>query len=172
MIEFEDSPFQTYFAGDAVVPAGPSAAPAAYADHAEICRTYFSSLPEDRAGFRYVPDKWCVKQVVGHITDSNLIFLYRLLAIARGETIPLPGFDENAYVDNAPFESQSWRSVLEAYRAVAAACGALISGLDAAAWSRRGCANGIRITPLQLLSVLIGHERHHIRVLKDRYGLR
>ncbi|HKP94626.1 MAG TPA: DinB family protein [Fibrobacteria bacterium] len=169
MIELKDSPFWKYFTEDVDAPENPAAA---YADHAEICRTYFSSLPESKSAYRYAPGKWSVKQVVGHVTDANLVFLYRLVAIARGETNPLPGFDENAYADNAPHDSQAWRAVLDGYRGVAQAAGALISGLDAAAWSRSGCANGTRLTPRDMLWVLIGHERHHIRTLKERYGLK
>jgi uncharacterized damage-inducible protein DinB len=168
MIELKDSPFWKYFTEDVDAPENPAAA---YADHVEICRTYFASIPESKATLRYAPEKWSVKQVVGHITDANLIFLYRLVAIARGETNALPGFDENTYADNAPFDSLAWRAVLEGYRGVAQAAAGLISGLDARAWSRSGCANGVRLAPRDMLWVLIGHERHHIRVLKERYGL-
>src|SRR4051812_10110392 len=118
MIELKDSPFWKYFTEDVDAPENPAAA---YADHAEICLTYFSSLPEGKASFRYAPGKWSVKQLVGHVTDANLVFLYRLVAIARGEIKPLPGFDENTYADNAPFDSLAWRTVLDSYRGVAQA---------------------------------------------------
>ncbi len=169
MLELKDSFFWKYFGEDAAVPDNPAAA---HADHAEICLTYFASIPESQSGSRYAPEKWSVKQVVGHITDANLIFLYRLVAIARGETQPLPGFDENAYMERASFDSLSWRAVLEGYRGVAQASAALISGMDPAAWGRVGCAAGTRIASRDLVWVLIGHERHHIRMLKERYGIR
>jgi hypothetical protein len=168
MIEFKESFFARYVADEGLAPANPAAA---YADHAEFCLTYLASLPEGKAAYRYAPDKWSVKQVVGHFTDTSFIHLYRLTVIARGETQALPGFDENLYAENAPYDSMSWRAVLEAYRGVTQAALGLVSALDPAAWERRGCANDTRITPEQLIRVLIGHERHHIRVLKERYGL-
>ena len=168
MIELKDSSFRKYFTEDVDAPENPAAA---YADHAEICLTYFSSLPESKSAYRYAPEKWSVKQLVGHLTDANLIFLYRLIAISRGETQTLPGFDENPYADNSPYDSLGWRAVLDAYRGVGQAAGALISGLDTAAWSRSGNVIGVRMTPRDMLWVLIGHERHHIRILKERYGL-
>lgn len=168
MIDFVGSPFWRNYLLGSDEPAEPIAA---FAAHAEICGTYFSSLPEAKSIHRYAPEKWSVKQVLGHVTDSNLIFTYRFLSIARGETQPLPGFDENAFVANAAFESMSWRDILDNYRAVSRATAGFISGFDGAAWSRQGCANDTRITPLQMLRVLMGHERHHVRTLKERYGL-
>ncbi len=168
MIELKDSPFWRYWTED---PQGTGDPADAYAHHAEICGTYFSSLPESKAGYRYAPGKWTVREVVGHLTDANLIFLYRLVCIARGEQNALPGFEENDYVANAMFDSLPWRSVLEAYRGVSLAASGLLAGIHGAAWDRSGCANGVRMKPREMLWVLIGHERHHIRTLKERYGL-
>ncbi|MDQ3001694.1 MAG: DinB family protein [Fibrobacterota bacterium] len=168
MIDIKDSPFWKHFLqGDG----GPSEPVAAFAAHADICGTYFAGIPEGRGDFRYAPEKWSVKQVVGHLTDANLVFLYRLVCISRGEPKSLPGFDENAYVDNARFDSQSWRHILEGYRAVALTTATLIDGLDRTAWERMGAANDVRLTPQNMLWVLMGHERHHIRILKERYGI-
>ncbi|MEO7424778.1 MAG: DinB family protein [Fibrobacteria bacterium] len=172
MLDLKDSPFWKYFSEASPVPQNPAAALAAFTDHAEICRTYFASIPESKAGSRYAPEKWSVKQVVGHIADCNLVFLYRLVAIARGENQTLPGFDEGVYMANSPYEAMSWKAVLESHRGVSQAAGALLAGLDEAAWSRSGCAAGTRLAPRDLLGVIIGHERHHIGVLKDRYGIR
>ncbi|MEO6094845.1 MAG: DinB family protein [Fibrobacteria bacterium] len=168
MIEFKDSPFwKNYLEGGE----GPADPMAAWNAHAEICATYFASTPEAKAGFRYAPEKWSVKQVLGHITDCNLIFLYRLTCIARGETQSLPGFDENAYMAHSRFDALTWRSLLETYRAVGQVVTGIVAGFDPAAWSRPGCANDTRITAEEMLRVLMGHERHHIRTLRDRYGL-
>ncbi len=168
MIELKDSLFWERYLKSGDDPVDPIAA---WQAHAEICGTYFASVPESKSGLRYAPEKWNVKQVVGHITDSNLIFLYRLTCIARGETQPLPGFDENAYMANAPFESLTWRAVLDTYRAVALSITGFTAGLDAAAWARAGCANDTRLTVKEMLRVLMGHERHHIGTLKERYGI-
>lgn len=168
MIEFKDSPFMRYFAGDAGAPEDPAEA---YSRHAEIFSTYLTSIPEAKAGFRYQPGKWTVREVVGHVTDADLIFLYRTVSIARGEAQALPGFDEDAYVANAVFDRQPWRVMVRTWQGISAAIGGMAAGLDREAWSRSGCANGVRITPREMLWVLIGHERHHMRTLKERYGI-
>lgn len=168
MIELKDSPYWKNYRLGLNEPGEPMAA---FAAHAEICGTWLASVPESKADFRYAPDKWSVKQVVGHVTDANLIFLYRILSIGRGETQSLPGFDENIYAANASFDSMSWRQVLEGHRAVTQAAGAIIAGFDGTAWARSGCANDVRLTPKDMLWVLMGHERHHIGTLKERYDI-
>jgi len=169
MIEFKDSGFyKNYVAFDDA----PATHPAeAYARHSEICSTYLSSLPESKTGYRYAEGKWSVREVVGHITDTSLIFLYRTVCIARGEIQPLPSFEENDYAAAAGYDSLSWRAVLDAWKGVGQAARGLIAGIDSAGWDRVGTAAGVRITPSQMLQALIGHERHHILVLKERYGL-
>jgi len=169
MIEFKDSGFyKNYVAFDDA----PTASPVeAYARHSEICQAYLSSLPETKAGHRYAEGKWTVREVVGHITDTSLIFLYRTVCIARGERQPLPSFEENEYAAAGGYDSLSWRAVLDAWKGVGQAARGLIAGIDSAGWERTGIAAGVRITPAQMLRALIGHERHHIQVLKERYGL-
>jgi hypothetical protein len=169
MIEFKDSGFyKNYLAGD---DAGADHPAEAYARHAEICHTYLSSLPESKAGYRYAEGKWTVREVVGHVTDANLVFLYRTVCIARGERQPLPGFEEDDYAAAAGYGSLNWRAVLDAWKGVSQAVRGLIAGIDSSGWARAGTAAGVRITPAEMLRVLIGHERHHILVLKERYGL-
>lgn len=168
MLEYKDSPFMRYSTGDEIAASDPAEA---YARHAEICGIYFSGLPEAKAGYRYAPGKWTVREVVGHLADADLIFLYRLVCIARGEKKELPGFEENEYVATADFDALPWRAVLESWRGVSAAISGLLAGIDAEGWKRMGVANGTRLTPRDMLSTLMAHERHHIRVLKERYGL-
>ncbi len=143
----------------------------AYLQHAEICSAYLSGLSEAKAGHRYAPGKWSVREVVGHLTDADLVFLYRIVCLARGETQPLPGFEEDAYVAVGEFDQRPWRGMLDAWRGVSQAASGLIAGIPAQAWDREGNANGTRLTPRQMLAVLMGHERHHLRVLREKYGL-
>lgn len=157
-----------YFAGDADAPANPAEA---YSHHAEIFGTYLASIPEGKAGFRYAPGKWSVRQLVGHVTDADLVFLYRAVSIARGEHKPLPGFEEDEYVANADFDSQPWRTLLDTWRGVSQAIAGMTVGFDAQAWARVGAANGVCMTAREMIWVLIGHERHHMRTLKERYDL-
>jgi uncharacterized damage-inducible protein DinB len=169
MTEFNESSFYKNYASKeeplSVAPAE------AYARHAEIWGTYLSSLPESKAGHRYADGKWSVREVVGHITDTSMIFLYRTVCIARGEKAPLPSFEENDYAAVAGYDSMSWRAVLDAWKGVSLAASGLLPSIDAEGWGRLGIAAGVRLTPRDMLRSLMGHERHHFRVLKERYGL-
>lgn len=167
MLELKDSFWKDYLAD---IPRPADAVPA-YAAHAEEGRTFFAGIPSAKADFRYAPEKWSVRDLAGHITDAHLVFLYRILCISRGDANLLPGFDENEYVRAAARSAVPWEAVLEGYLGVSHAIAAVIARIPAGDWEKRGNANGVSLTALDMLRVLIGHERHHIRVLKERYGL-
>jgi uncharacterized damage-inducible protein DinB len=130
-----------------------------------------ASIGEEKAGYRYAPDKWSIKQVVGHMTDAERVFSYRLVAIARGEQQSLPGFEENDYVDNANFEALSFSELVEGFATTRRAMTALVRSLDAEAWKRRGVANNNPISARAIAWITAGHERHHLNVLRERYGV-
>ena len=129
------------------------------------------SIDEEKASFRYTPDKWSVKGVVGHFTDAERIFTYRALAIARGEKKSLPAFDENAYASAADFDRRSMRDLADDYDAARRSTVAFFKSLSEEAWSRSGVANEVAVDVRGLAYITIGHERHHLRVLRDRYGV-
>jgi len=128
-----------------------------------------SSLDEQRATHRYAEGKWSVKEVIGHVTDAERVFGYRALCIARGETSSLPGFDENAYMKYANFDAWRLGDLAEAYALVRRSNIVLFRNFDDATWDRRGIANNNPITVRALAYVLAGHERHHLKVLRERY---
>ena len=128
-----------------------------------------AKVSEEKAAFRYAPDKWSIKQVVGHVTDAERVFAYRLMSIARGESKSLPGFDENDYVRNANFDELSFAELVEGLAATRRATLALIRGLSDEAWTRAGTANEKPTTVRAVAYTLLGHERHHLRVLRERY---
>ncbi len=128
-------------------------------------------LDDAAARFRYAPGKWSVKEILGHICDSERIFSYRLLRIARADATPLPGFDENAYVPPAEFDARPLAELLREFQAVRACTVALVEGLPAAAWERRGQASGKAISTRALAYIMVGHLTHHLRVLRERYRL-
>jgi hypothetical protein len=127
---------------------------------------------EGRASYRYAEGKWTVREVVGHLADAERVFAYRLMRIARGDTTPLPGFDENDYVRAAGFERRPLADVVADWTAVRRSTLSLASGLDPAAWERRGTANDATISARALLYITAGHTEHHLGILKTRYGLR
>ncbi len=130
-----------------------------------------SPLDDERAKARYAPDKWSVKEVLGHLADSERIFSYRLLRIARNDATPLPGFDENAYVPAGEFDTRPLASIIAELRALRASTIALMEGVGADAWARRGQASGKSISARALAYIIAGHMTHHTRVLRERYHL-
>lgn len=137
----------------------------------DATRAIFGTVDETKAGYRYAPGKWSVREVLGHLTDAERIFTYRLLCVARGELAPLPGFDEQAYVPTSGADRRTLASLLAEFVAVRGATIALVDGLSPEAWTRRGNANGQEITPRALAYIVAGHERHHMETLRSRYGV-
>ena len=128
-------------------------------------------LSDSDAMYRYAHDKWSVKEVVGHLCDIERIMAYRALRIARGDQTPLPSFDENAYVPVGKFDSRSLADLVGELRTARAATLSLLRTFDAEAWRRRGTASGKPVSVRALAYMIPGHERHHVEILKTRYGL-
>jgi hypothetical protein len=131
----------------------------------------FGSLDEKAALARYAPGKWSVKEVLGHLTDAERIFSYRLLRISRGDQTPLPGFDEKVYVPAGRFESRPLRSLVDEFRSVRESTRALMHGVPFESWANRGEASGNPISARALAYIIAGHVTHHLGVLRERYGL-
>jgi uncharacterized damage-inducible protein DinB len=134
-------------------------------------RALLASITEDRANYRYAPDKWSIKQVVGHLVDTERVFAYRALRIARGDRTPIEGFEQDDYVRNGPFEHGTLADLAEEYAAVRDATVRLLRALDQAAWMRTGVANKNEVTVRALAYIIAGHELHHRRILEEKYLL-
>ncbi|KMP27855.1 DinB superfamily protein [Bacillus wiedmannii] len=119
--------------------------------------------------FRYGPTKWSIKEVLGHIADTERIMAYRLLSIARGETAELPGYNDDMYVLRAAFDKQSMQVLLENLIVVRQSTLYLLRILDKEAWLQRGYANNSEVTVRALAYIIAGHELHHVQSLKERY---
>jgi len=121
------------------------------------------------ADFRYAPEKWSAKEVLGHVCDTERVFAYRALRISRADATPLAGFDENEYTRNAPFAHCPLAEIIEDYIAVRRATITLLRNLDGSAWIRRGSANNNPISVRALGYIIAGHELHHRRILERKY---
>lgn len=128
-----------------------------------------TSLDDVKAAYRYAEGKWSVKQVVGHFIDAERIFAYRALAIGRGETQPLPGFDEDEYVRNAGFDAWRIGDLAEQYALVRKSSIVMYRNFPEEAWARRGNSNGRDVLAAALAWITVGHERHHVKILRERY---
>jgi hypothetical protein len=134
----------------------------------EIC-TFISNLTEEQGEHRYAPDKWSIKEMVGHLADTGRIMSYRLLRVARGDTTPLAGFEEKGYVLTANFEAHTLEKLLAQYKLVRASTQALLDTLPEDAWTRMGTVNDATISARAVACVMIGHDLHHLNILKERY---
>jgi hypothetical protein len=134
-------------------------------------RRLAAAVPPDREGFRYAPDKWSVREVVGHLVDGERVFGYRAFAISRGERAPLPSFDENEYVAASGYDGVPLAELVGELVSARDANLAFLRRLDPEAWARRGTASGKTITVRALAWITAGHPRHHLNVLRDRYSV-
>jgi uncharacterized damage-inducible protein DinB len=130
-----------------------------------------AALPETKGGHRYAEGKWSVREVIGHLSDTERIFSCRLLRIGRGDQTPLPGFDQDPYIAGGDFESRTLGDVVAEFRAVRAATLALMRPMGADAAARMGVANE-RPTSARAIGWMIpGHVIHHVGILRERYAL-
>jgi hypothetical protein len=131
-----------------------------------------SPLTEEQAQFRYAPDKWSIKDLIGHLADVERVLAYRLLRIGRGDTTPLPGFDENDYARTARADRRPLTDLLTEWSIVRDATAALARNLPETDWANRGMSNDAPMTARALLYIILGHTEHHLAVLADRYRVR
>ncbi len=138
---------------------------------AEILKISLQHLPTDKQDFAYEPGKWTIKELFGHMIDTERIMAYRALCIARGEKQSLPGFEENEYVANAAFAERELDSLLQEYSWQRQSNLVLFQSFSPEALQRTGLANNYPATVRGLITVIAAHEFHHMQILKERYLL-
>lgn len=127
-------------------------------------------VSEDVGNVRHPPYTWSVKEVVGHLIDSERIFGCRALRFARGDTTPLPGFDENVYAPAAESDRCRLSDLVAEFEAVRRSHVLMLRHLPEAAWTRIGEANGNPVSVRALAYIMAGHVRHHLAILRRRLG--
>ena len=130
---------------------------------------FLENLPAGKWDFRYGPGKWTIGEAMLHVIDTERIFAYRALRIARGDSTPLPGFDQDAYVPESGAARRSPESIIAEFRAVREATLQLFENLDPVAWGRSGTASGHPVSVRALAFIIAGHEHHHRRIMVERY---
>ncbi len=138
-------------------------------DQTKDCMNTLNSFPEYKGDFRYAEGKWTVKQVIGHITDTERVFSYRALCIARGEKKHLPGFEQDDYVKAGKFESRNLFDLIYELRLLRESNLLLFKSFDEEMLMQRGTASGYEVTVNALLFMIAGHMQHHLDILKERY---
>lgn len=131
----------------------------------ELC----GDLSEAEARFRYGPDKWSIKEVLGHLIDTERVFAFRALWFARGETAALPGFDQDEFVRQAEFNRRSLASLLAEFGDVRRSNLDLLSSFLDKDWERSGISNDAKLSVRAIGYILAGHVIHHLEILRERY---
>ncbi len=128
-----------------------------------------ASIPPERETHRYAPGKWSVREVVGHIVDAERVFGVRALTFARADAGPLPAFDENRWAEVSNAHDRPLADIAAEFEALRRSHLLMARGLEPASLLREGTASGTPVTVRALLWIMAGHERHHRRILEDRY---
>lgn len=123
----------------------------------------------EEAELRYAPGKWSVKEVVGHMNDTERIMTYRALRIARNDRTPIEGFEQDDYIRSGPYSDLRLADLVEEFQRIRAATLAFFRNLRPADWTRRGLANNNEISVRALAYVIGGHELHHRHILEEKY---
>lgn len=130
---------------------------------------FLDTVTAEKSLYRYEPGKWSIRESYVHLTDTERIFSYRALRIARGDQTPLPGFEQDDYVAPSAADSRDWSSIVDEYRAVRAATIALFANLPNEAWTRAGTAGGNPISVRAIAWIAAGHDIHHRILLREKY---
>ncbi len=130
----------------------------------------FEEIGEARTGdFRYAPGKWTAKEILGHLADTERIFCYRALRLARGDETPLPGFEQADYVAGGHANERTLADLLVEWRAIRAATLLLYESFSPEAWLRRGPVSQWRLSVRGIVFTTVGHELHHYAILREKY---
>ena len=132
-------------------------------------QNFLRSIPDAKASFAYATGKWMLKEVVGHLCDTERILTYRALRFSRNDRTPLSGFDENAYTPNSNYKSRTLSNIAEENKAVGESTIALFTNMSEEMFDRKGLANQSEVSVKALLFFIVAHERHHLKVIQERY---
>lgn len=131
--------------------------------------SFLRSIPDSKLDYRYAPGKWSIREVVGHLADGERVFQYRAWRFSRADTTPVPGFEENDYVANAPFSRMPIGDLISEFEYLRRASIRMLSAMDADTMQRRGTANGAGISVRAIAWILAGHVDHHQEILRTCY---
>jgi hypothetical protein len=135
----------------------------------ETLSPLLSSISEEKSLHRYAPEKWSIRQLLNHITDTERAFAFRALWFARGFESPLPGYDQDVAASGAQADTVPWAAHLEEFRRVRLATISLFKNMPPDAWMRRGIASDNPFTVRAVAFIIAGHVEHHVAILRERY---
>ena len=141
----------------------------AFSNQLPIISNFLNAITEEKSTYAYAPGKWTLKELLQHMTDTERIFNYRALAIARKETAPLPGFDENSYADNSNANSRSWQTLVDEFLVVRQSTQYLYDSFTDEMFAASGTASNNPVTVISLGFTTLGHFYHHKKVMEEKY---
>ena len=141
----------------------------AFKAQTDIVNIFFIEIEEEKSCLNYAPGKWTLKELLQHIIDTERIFMYRALCIARNEKQSLPGFDENEYAKNSNANERAWKDLCDEYIYLRKSCLHLFKSFTPEMLQISGLSSDKPITPLALGYALVGHLQHHINIINERY---
>jgi hypothetical protein len=140
-------------------------------DSLSVVYAFLQTLPDDKADYAYAPGKWTIKEMLQHTIDSEKVFAYRAMCFARGEQQPLPGFEQDEYMANVDVSKRTLEGLKEEMLLARKASIILFEHLSDADLNKRGIASNHPVTVLSYGYIIIGHWRHHEKMLKEKYGV-
>jgi hypothetical protein len=155
------SPYIDRVPGDDVI--------AVLASQLDETSAFLSEISEQKSLHRYAPDKWSMRELLGHVNDGERVFMFRAMWFARGFTDPLPSFDQEVGFKAAESDEVSWASHIEEFRAIRSGTLAFCRNLPADAWLRSGIASDNPVSVRALVYISAGHVAHHVAILRERY---
>lgn len=129
----------------------------------------FKEIDEEKSFYSYAEGKWTIKELLGHITDTERIFAYRALRIARGDETPIEGFEEDDYAENSNAYNTKLPDLISEFLYTRKANVIFFQNLTNRAWLRTGTASDATVSVRALAFMLVGHVRHHLNILRERY---
>ncbi|MEJ7623662.1 MAG: DinB family protein [Pyrinomonadaceae bacterium] len=141
----------------------------AYAAQPAQLRGVLDGFPEERGRYTYEAGKWTVKEVISHLIDGERIFAYRMLRISRGDVTAIEGFEQDGYIENSNANNRTFADLLDEFEYSRKANVLMLKNLDATALARMGTASGKPVSVRALANISIGHVRHHLDILAERY---
>jgi uncharacterized damage-inducible protein DinB len=128
-----------------------------------------TSVDEETLAFRYAEGKWSIREIIQHLMDSERVFSYRAMRIARGDKSENPGYDENVYASNSDADNRNIMDMVREFSLLRASTIELFKSFSDEALQQLGFANGYKVTPAAIGYAIVAHERHHLKVIEEKY---
>ncbi|WGH76162.1 DinB family protein [Tenacibaculum tangerinum] len=167
--QLEPTEYNEYYAGYLSKVSGNTTLKEGFKKDEETVMRFFSSIPKEKLAYRYQPEKWSVKEVLQHIIDTERIFMYRLLRIARKDTTQIEGFDQNIYIEPSNANTKTIETLLEEFTITCLYSVNLLNSISNDDLYTMGIANNAPISARACAFILLGHSSWHIDIIKERY---